>query len=212
MRVIRRAWYAFIHHSSNLVLWAMFGVKAYGSENVPAEGAAILAANHQSYIDPALVSMPLSRQVHFMARKSLFQANFLFAWLIRSLNAYPVERDRGDLGAVRETMRRLKNGAAIVVFPEATRTKDGSIGELKPGLFVIAVKADALVVPTFIDGAYEAWPRTHKLPHRHPITVSFGKPIRHEDFAGDAEAMRDACIKALLDLQTEAQARRQARI
>ena len=115
-------WYAFLQFWARILFWVFFRMRVFGRENVPADGGVIFASNHQSFLDPPLVGVGLNRQVHYMARKSLFGHSRLFKWLIESLNAFPVARDRGDVTAVRETLRRLKHGAGILVFPEATRT------------------------------------------------------------------------------------------
>lgn len=194
-------WYKFLQFWIQVFFSLFFKIRVVGRENVPASGAVILASNHQSYLDPPLVGAGLRRQLNIMARKSLFQKFFLFTWLIRSLNAFPVERDRGDIGAVRETMKRLEEGAVVLAFPEATRTHTGEIGDLKRGLFVIATRAGAPVVPTVIDGAFESWPRTRLFPRPSRITIAFGKPLLPADFAGDSGAMARACRQALLVLQ-----------
>lgn len=178
-----------------------FKIRVIGRENVPLRGAAILASNHQSYIDPPLVGIGLNREVHYMARKSLFQKFFLFTWLIRGLNAFPVEPARGDIGAMKEILRRLESGAAIVVFPEGTRTLTGEIGVLKPGLFRIASRAGVPIVPTVIDGAFESWPRWSKIPRPYPVIVAYGTPVKPEEHGGDADAMAAVCRERMLSLQ-----------
>lgn len=194
-------WYSFLQFWARIIFPIVFRIRVFGRENVPAAGGVILASNHQSFMDPPFVGVGLNRQVHYMARKSLFHRNALFTGLIRSLNAFPVERDRGDVGAVRETFRRLKDGAAVLVFPEGTRTRDGGIGQLKPGVFAIAVKTGAPVVPTVIDGAYEAWPRTRLFPRPRRVRVLFGEPLFARHFGDDPTSMAEACRGALVALQ-----------
>ena len=200
--------YSFLQFWVRLLFSVVFRFRALGRENVPVDGGVILAANHQSYLDPPLVGVGLDRPVHFMARKSLFEHNFLFTRLIRSLNAYPVERDRGDIAAIRETLRRLEKGAAVLVFPEATRTYTGEIGALKPGVFRMAARAAVPVVPTVIDGAFEAWPRSRLLPRPKQIAVIFGKPLLPADFNGDPRAMAEACQAAFASLQAAVRSHR----
>ncbi len=203
-------WYGFLRFWTRLVFVMGFRLRVFGRENVPAVGGVILAANHQSFVDPPLVGAGLNRPVHFMARKTLFEQFFLFTWLIRSVNAFPVERDRGDVGAVREAMRRLRAGAAVTVFPEATRTHDGGIQDFKPGPFLIASRTGVPVVPTVIDGAFEAWPRSRVLPTPGAVAVAFGRPLLPEEFNGDAGAMAEECRRRLLRLQADLRARRHA--
>jgi 1-acyl-sn-glycerol-3-phosphate acyltransferase len=115
----------------------------------------------------------------FMARDSLFR-NPLFGSLIRSLNAFPLQREKADVAAIKHIIDRLKNDRMIVLFPEATRTWDGSILPIKSGFDLIARRAKAAIVPTVIDGAFEAWPRHQLLPYPGPIRVMYGKPISYE--------------------------------
>jgi 1-acyl-sn-glycerol-3-phosphate acyltransferase len=115
-----------------------------------------------------------------MARRSLF-SNPAFGRLISSVNAFPVKRGTGDVGAVKEILRRLKAGKLVLVFPEATRTRDGSIGPINPNVIDIARKAKAAVVPAVIDGAFEAWPRTQWFPSPRPTHVTYAPPITVEE-------------------------------
>jgi 1-acyl-sn-glycerol-3-phosphate acyltransferase len=193
--------YRFLQFWLQVAFTLIFRLRVIGRENVPCTGGALVASNHQSYLDPMLMGASVQRPLYIMARKSLFQQFFLFTWLIRNSNAFPVERDRGDIGAVRETMRHLREGRLVLTFPESTRTYTGRIGELKRGLFVISGRANVPVVPAVIDGAFESWPRTRLLPRPAKLTVAFGKPLLPSDFGGDADAMAQACHRALEELQ-----------
>ena len=117
-----------------------------------------------------------------MARDTLFK-NPWFGRLIRLVNAFPVKQGEGDVGAVKEILRRLKDGKLVLVFPEGTRTRDGSIGRINPNSMNIAKKAKASVVPTVIDGAFEAWPRTQLLPRPGITHVTFAKAITPAEVA-----------------------------
>ncbi len=171
-----RWWYQFWQRSSQVVLSACLGVRVFGRENVPKSGPALLLSNHQSFLDPVLCGMGLPRELDYIARDSLFR-NRWFSRYIRSLNAFPIQRGQADLAAMRTIIKRLRSGRAIVLFPEATRTRDGCIRPIKGGFVLIARKAQAPTIPVVIDGAFEAWPRTQRLPSLGRITVGFGKPI-----------------------------------
>ncbi len=152
-----------------------FRLRVTGMANVPARGGVVIASNHQSYFDPPLVGCPLSRMACYMARHTLF-SNRLFGALIRGLNAFPVRRDALDRQALREAVQRLQAGECLVLFPEGTRTRDGSIGQLKTGVLMIADRAGVPVVPAVIEGAFLAWPR-HGRMRRHPISIWYGRAI-----------------------------------
>ncbi|MEK7469840.1 MAG: lysophospholipid acyltransferase family protein [Planctomycetota bacterium] len=199
--MIRRAWWLALQ---TLTCWlgaVFFRFRAHGISNVPLTGGIILACNHQSFFDPVIAAAGLSRSVTFMARDSLFKIA-PFRWLIESLNAFPVKRGKADLGAVKQSLRRLRDGWPLLVFPEGTRTKDGSIGSMAGGIGVLASRARVPVVPTLILGAFEAWPRDAKLPHPSPIEVRYGKPLP-EEVAWDAERVGPALEEALKRLMAE---------
>lgn len=156
--------------------------RVIGVRNVPRTGGVLLACNHQSFFDPVLATLALPRECHYMARDSLFR-NAAFRTLIQSLNAFPVKRGAADMAAVKESLRRLKSGALLTMFPEARRTPDGEIHPMQPGALLIARKAGVPIVPTLIDGAFEAWPRQAKFPRPGRIRVVYGEPITPEDLA-----------------------------
>jgi len=158
------------------VFLAAYRARAIGLQNVPATGGVLLVSNHQSYFDPVIVAAPIPREVHFMARDSLFR-DPRFARLIAHYNAFPVKRGTADLGAIKESLRRLKAGAVVTAFPEGTRTTDGGILPMHAGIVLLARRAATPIVPTLILGAFEAWHRARRLPRLLPVLVAYGKPI-----------------------------------
>ncbi|MCG3129039.1 MAG: 1-acyl-sn-glycerol-3-phosphate acyltransferase [Phycisphaerae bacterium] len=159
-----------------------FPVHFHGQQRVPLTGGVLILSNHQSYLDPILVGMPLFREAAFMARDTLFRG--ALGRLIRHLNAFPVRRATADVSAIKETLRRLRTGWAVIAFPEGTRSVDGSIGTMRSGMAVIARRAEVPIVPAFIDGAFEAWPRNARWPQPHTINVAYGAPIAPAEYAG----------------------------
>lgn len=85
---------------------------------------------------------------------------------------------------MKETLRRLRNGGIVILFPEGTRSGDGELGPLKPGIAVLAARAGVPLVPAGIAGTFEAWPRSQFLPRAHPLRVHYGPPISPEEIAG----------------------------
>jgi 1-acyl-sn-glycerol-3-phosphate acyltransferase len=171
-----RLYYRILRYLAQALFTVYFRGRVFGLRNVPDSGGVLLACNHQSFGDPVAAALPLYREANFMARDTLF-LNPLFKRLIESLNAFPVKRGAADVGAVKEIMRRLKDEKVVVVFPEGTRTKDGEIGTINANSLSIAKKTGVTIVPTVIDGAYEAWPRTQPLPSRSTMYVTYAEAI-----------------------------------
>jgi 1-acyl-sn-glycerol-3-phosphate acyltransferase len=158
-------------------------------ELLPAEGPALLCVNHQSFLDIPLVAHLTRRHVCFVARDSLAQSRFL-AWVMRHSGAVLVRRGKPDRAALREMLAHLERGDLVAVFPEGTRTRDGSLGELRAGALLAARQAGVPVYPVGIRGAFEAWPRESPLPRPRPIAARVGEPIdpRADDAVGTLRA------------------------
>jgi 1-acyl-sn-glycerol-3-phosphate acyltransferase len=149
-----------------------FHLELRGTGNIPSGGPLLITPNHQTYADPPLVSIPISRPVHYMAWKRLFGVP-LFGQLIRRLRAFPVDIDSADPRATREAVRLLQGGEAVMIFPEAGRSLDGQIGRFKLGAFRLAVSVGAPILPVTIVGGHEAWPPHRALPRRASITITY---------------------------------------
>ena len=177
--------YWFCYTLSGIIAKTVFSYHAFGRENIIEDGPAIMAANHQSYLDPPLVGITCREELYFLARKTLFEKKLLGP-LISRVNALPVDLSRGDLTAVRTIINLLKDGHRTVIFPEGTRSLDGNIQPARPGIGMIIAKTLVPVVPMRIFGSFQAWPKGGKIAP-HPVTVVVGKPIRftQEDLSGN---------------------------
>ncbi len=183
-------YYRTFHALVRGMLRATLRLQATGVDRVPIDGAAIIAANHQSYLDPLLIGAVIPRELQFMARDSLFKQP-LFARLIRSLNAFPVKRGSADLTAIKLSLRLLKDGKALLLFPEATRSADGRIRSMQAGVVTLARRSGAPIVPAALEGAFRVWPRTARLPRPARVWVAIGEPItgdRLKDLDDEAAA------------------------
>jgi len=178
----KRLWYHFFQRFLQCVGVMGFGVRYWGRENIPCKGAVLVVSNHQSHLDPPLVGIGCPRRMNYMARKTLFR--FLpFRWLISSLDAIPVDLDGMGLSGFRESLRRLKRGEMVVVFPEASRSWDGEIAPFRPGFTALAVRSGASILPMAIEGAYEAFPRQRRFPQFGKIHVCYDRPMSPEEIA-----------------------------
>lgn len=172
--------YDTIREAALLVLTTVFRLRRRGMKNVPREGAVLMVANHQSFLDPPIVSAALRhRHTDFLARDGLFKFK-PFGWLIATLHASPIKQGAGDSGAMKATIAKLNEGKMLLVFPEGSRTPDGDMHEFQRGIAVLLKRVDCAVVPVGIAGAFHAWPRSRRLPKliNRPTAVVYGHPIR----------------------------------
>ena len=180
----RRIYWAIMQAGCRVMTSLWFSLKVYGPTRLPPRGGLLLLANHQSFLDPVLIGVRLNRELSFMARSGLFE-NPKFAWLIRSLNAFPVRQGEGDIGAVRESVKRLSEGHVLNIFPEGTRTENGELTPIQPGVSLIIRKARVPIVFCAIEGSFEAWPKGSKLFRRRPIRLLFSEPVRLDHLKAD---------------------------
>ncbi|MBL0058890.1 MAG: 1-acyl-sn-glycerol-3-phosphate acyltransferase [Elusimicrobia bacterium] len=148
------------------ILWRL---RVVGREQVPRQGALLFAANHASFADPPLVGSSVPRPIYFMAKEELFQVP-LFGWLIHQVNAFPIRRKEGDVGAFRTAQRILAAGGAMIIFPEGKRQRLGVFGRPKSGVGLLAIKTGVPVVPVYVHD-------THRLLRFPRLTVVFGAPL-----------------------------------
>src|SRR5262247_3722361 len=156
----------------------LFSVEHHGVENVPEEGAVIIAGNHPSYLDPLLIGLPVRRTIQFMAWDALFKIPLL-GQVIKAAGAFPVDirKGRGE-AAYREALRVLESGEALGVFPEGQRSDQAAMGDLRAGVARLAIETGAPIVPVTIGGAMRAWPKWKLLPRSAKIVVRYHEPIR----------------------------------
>ena len=164
----------------------VYRVRYYGRENIPAAGGVLVVSNHQSHFDPPLVGIGCPRRMNYVARETLFRFA-PFGWLIHSVGAIPIDREGIGLGGIKESLRRLKRGEMVLIFPEGTRSRDGEIAPFRPGFTALAVRSGAAILPVAIDGAFQVWPRWRKFPGRGRIRVRYGVPITPAEIAGRDE-------------------------
>lgn len=168
-------------------LWfaIMFKVEIKGKENVPAEGNAIICANHYSNYDPFAAAIYLDRLPRYIGKKELFE-NKILAFLLKEVRVFPLDRKAAmDMKAVKTALKVLKDGEILGIFAEGTRVKEGEHVDAKGGVALFAMKGNASVIPCAISGKYK---------FRNKITVEYGAPLSLDEFRGQkltAEVMTE---------------------
>ena len=163
----------------------LFGsLETRGLENFPVTGSAIIACNHVSYLDPPTVACAVKRRMRYMAKIELFKYQ-MTTWFLLRWGVFPVKRGEVDLDSIRLAIDILKRGEALVLFPEGTRSRDGSLGSAGAGIGMLAKRSGAMVVPTALIGTEKVLAPDAKHFSRAKRIVVFGKPLSYKDFAKD---------------------------
>lgn len=169
--------YGFFHYLTTVCHGMFFRGTVTGLENIPMDGAFLVAANHVSFLDPFLVGCQVPRQICYFARKTLWKTR-IAAWWLDMVGTIPVDRDGGqDVSGIKRVLRALKENNGLVLFPEGTRSPDGNLQAPKPGIGLIACRSQVPVIPARIFGSFEAFGRGGKLRLGTPVSVVFGTPI-----------------------------------
>ncbi len=174
------------------------GLELKGSRNVPSDGGLIIASNHVAAGDPPLLGSACPREVHFMAKKELFKPPL--GLLIKRLNAFPVDREGFDLDSIKNSLELLRLGHVLLMFPEGTRSRDGRLGEPKPGVAMIALKAGVPIVPVFIANTRRAW--LNRLSGKR-LLVHFGEPMnfRNDDDRQSRDRYREIAAEVMRKIE-----------
>jgi 1-acyl-sn-glycerol-3-phosphate acyltransferase len=179
MRGSNDSFYRFAWELVHTFFRVFFRLEVRGHANVPSEGGVILAANHVSVFDPPIVGVSTKRTLSFLAKRELFQSR-LFGGLISRLNAIPVERGAGDRRALQRVLEALRQGEAVLVFPEGGRSRDGHLQRPKNGVGMIAVKTAKPIVPVYVSGTGHA---RRTLLRQQKAGVVFGRPFGIEELS-----------------------------
>lgn len=155
----------------NLIL---YNIHVEGEEDIPETGGVVLCPNHISNYDPLAVATHMKRQVHFMAKAELYK-NFIVRKVLLAVGTIPVDRGKVSLETLKESLRVLKNGEILGIFPEGTRVKNGERRKPMEGFVVFALKTKSPILPVHIEGEYK---------FRGKINIKFGKPIELNEYYG----------------------------
>lgn len=178
----------------------VMGWKIHGAENLPKGGPVIMVSNHVSIWDPVVAACSVSRDVSFMAKEELF-VNPLLGGIFRRLGAFPVKRGQGDTSAIRNSLKVLKEGKVLGLFPEGTRSKTGEMQKGFPGMILLMEKSQAPIVPVRVNGTQNLFVRGWG-----QLEVIVGKPIFPEQLKAPEgvenrrEWAADQIMKAIVEL------------
>jgi 1-acyl-sn-glycerol-3-phosphate acyltransferase len=201
-----------------VVLWvlsrtlavALFGFRVRFVEPLPRRGGLLMLSSHQSHLDPLLLGLATDRRLSSLARSSLYKFK-PFGFVITALDAVPIDREASTLTAMKAVIRRLQGGAAVAMYPEGTRTRDGRLGEFKSGFALLARRAGVPIVPVAIVGAFECWPRTRLLPRPGRIRLEFGRVLTADEVSRmDERELFTECTRRIVELDARARAARDA--
>jgi 1-acyl-sn-glycerol-3-phosphate acyltransferase len=167
-----------------------FSPTVEGLENVPEKGGAILAGNHQSFLDNVILPLMIpDRKVVFLGKAEYFE-KWHMRWFFKGASMIPIRRGGGSASeaALDTAVTALREGKLIGIFPEGTRSPDGRLYRGKSGVARMALEAGVPVIPVGITGTFEAMPYNRKVPRPHPVVVRFGAPLsfdRYREMPGD---------------------------
>ena len=171
------------------------GYRARGYQQLDDAQGGLVLANHQSFLDPLLVGLPLHRPISFLARDTLFRVPVI-GWILRSTYVMPINREAASTASLRETLRRMQHGFLVGIFPEGTRTETGEVGVFKPGFVALVRRSKLPVYPVGIAGGYQALGRKNWFLRPARVRVVVGQPITIEQLEQFASRDQD---QALID-------------
>ena len=169
-----------------------FQIEFEGVENIPARGGLIIAANHQTYLDPFWISLPIKRPTRYLAWSAAFSWPIVGKGLVW-LGAWPLALEGSDPKAIRRSLQWLRDGGAVVIFPEGGRaTATGSLERFKAGAVRLALEAHVPILPVTIKGGHRIWPRGWRLPRLGKVTITY-HPLYYPEQCPDEETR--ACAR-----------------
>jgi 1-acyl-sn-glycerol-3-phosphate acyltransferase len=166
-----------------------FRMSRIGRDHIPAEGAVIIASNHRSFLDPFVIACMTKRPMYYVAKKEMFLWRWE-SWLLSALGAFPVDRGNRDANMVQTAKAILARGDIVLIFPEGTRTRPGSLGRPKRGVGRLALETGAPVVPIAVIGTETVRRGWRIRPHK--VRIRAGAPLRFPQVQNPSNALSEA--------------------
>jgi 1-acyl-sn-glycerol-3-phosphate acyltransferase len=184
--------------------------KVTGKENVPKEGAAIIASNHKAAIDSLILPILAPRQIFFMGKDEYFRDDTIkhkfHKWFFESVGVFPVNRSGGKASeaAINASLKVLNEGKLFGIYPEGTRSTDGKLHKLHTGIVRVALSAHVPIIPTAIVGTEQAQPLGKTFPKSTKLSVIFGEPIHFDEYYNEEityELLHSLAYKIAMGIQ-----------
>lgn len=170
---------------TRLLFSCLYRLKTFGVKKNFLPGSAIVASNHNSFLDPIALELSVSGCIYHLARSSLFN-NAVSRWLLTQWACYPIHRKGGNSAAFKAAFDLFEQKKKLAIYPEGTRSPDGELQPGNIGIGMLAIKSRVPVIPVYIGGTFQAWNRHQKFPRVwKTITVIFGEPLTFEDIIQD---------------------------
>ncbi len=170
--------YSIVKPLVGIFLKLFYRVRVTGLENVPQSGKLVICSNHASNWDPLLISIVFPRQISWMAKKELFE-NKILSFILCHLGAFPVDRGASDISAIKNALKVLKNDKVLGIFPEGKRVEGLDLNNAKPGVALLTVRSNSVVLPLNISSDYKLF---------NTVNIVIGKPI---DFSEEHVQAKD---------------------
>lgn len=174
--------YRFIRSILTIVIHLFWSVKIGGEDISNYQGSFILASNHVSYLDPIILGIVIKRPINFITKKEIYDNPF-FNFILKKVGAIPVDQKNINPVSIKKSLTLLKKNHILGIFPEGTRSIDGTLLELNVGIIKIALQANVPIVPVGLNGTFEIYPPKARIPlffKRKRIYVNFGKPYNFD--------------------------------
>jgi len=183
-------------------------IKVFGIKNLPPKETFILCPNHGSYLDGFLIaaSLPrwLEKHMFFLGHRAYFEVPIIRN-IVKLIRIIPIDPGAQLIDAIQACAYILRNGKTACIFPEGVRSIDGEIKEFKKGIGILAKELSIRLVPVYIKGSYESWPRTKRFPRPNPVTIVFGRPHNAEELKKEGTRLgaKDDCEAITLGIREE---------
>lgn len=196
MKDLKKIGRVFVRSVIFLYCKAIYRVKIYGKDNIPKSGAVLFCGNHRNYLDPQIIMSTAPREMRFIAKEELTKNPF-FKVLGKIFDVILVKRDEKDISALKDSLKTLKNGDCIGLFPEGTRNGfEKNDGKIKNGASYLALKTDSTIIPIGIVGKAKPFSK-NAIIYGKPLDLSKykGKRLSKEEEDETSAILRDEIIK-----------------